>query len=233
MKNEILNDKLKGIWKKYKLVEPFKNVDLQGVIKRSYCYAEPEQTGKIMVVGFNPSYKEGIDGVNTYNLSNAKHSYFTTIRNTLPDTMDTSYLDLFYFKYTEQATIQKLLNNEGKNGLSFMVEQLCLTQEVIEESKPKLMIVLNKGAWAYLGFHKKYVWMGYAFEEVKGIDLTEGTLMRITGIRESSLRIMPEMQSTNLVGTLVYFSYHLNRVPQERRNIIKGEISRIKSKFDI
>lgn len=246
MKNSELEEKLKKIWNDFSSdgVNGIDNLELKLVLKRGFCYADPEQTGKTMVIGFNPSFKEGNEGKIHYTFINAVHPYFSIIRNTLNgNTMnqkvdDAVYLDLFYFRYTIQAEIQKMLDNAGEKAIAFMIEQLKLTQEIIEDIKPKLMIVFNTGAWAYLGFSEKFVWMGYTYEEVKDIELKrlkikEGKLMRITGLKDPSLRINPSIQSTNLVGTLVYFSRHLSRVPMPKRMSIHNEIKDIKTTFSI
>lgn len=231
MKNEDLKFALSKIWEHYLQLKLFKSKELNSVLKRKFCFAEPEHTGKILVVGFNPSYKQGNDEVITYTLPTAVHPYFTTIRKTISDRGESTYLDLFFFKYTVQAAIQKLISNEGEAGLSFMAEQLKLSQRIIEDSNPELILVLNKGAWAYWGVNPKYVWMGYIFEEVNDIELNEGKLMRITGLQDSHLRVSPEITETNLVGKMVYFSRHLNRVPSDKRKKITNEIDAIKKKY--
>lgn len=227
MENKELNEKLTCIWNTYQHVSPFKNEEMLKVLERNYCYAEPSQKGKTMVVGFNPSYG-GNDDVISYTLSSAKHRYFTTLRKTVLSDAETTYLDLFYFKYTEQSVIEKLISEEGELGLAFMVEQLELTKQIMEDSKPKLILVMNKGAWAYFGYYEKYVWMGYTFEEVSNLDIKEGKLMRITGFRDSHFRLLPKLESTNLIGTYVYFSRHLNRVPTPKKDIITNEIKEIR-----
>lgn len=233
MRNEDLKIALSKIWERYLQSKLFKSEELNSVLKRNFCFAEPEHSGKVMVVGFNPSYKQGNDEIITYALPTAVHPYFTTVRKTISDHGDSTYLDLFFFKYTEQSTIQKLLNNEGASGLSFIAEQLKLSQRIIEDSNTDLIIVLNKGAWAYWGVDPKFVWMGYKFEQVKDLDLKEGMLMRVTGLQDSPLRVSPEIVTTNLVGKLVYFSRHLNRVPLTKRKLITDEVEAIKAKFGI
>lgn len=124
----------------------------------------------------------------------------------------TDYLDIFYFREQEQRFLNdKILGSP--NGIRFVVDQLNLTMHVIEDIvKPKLLIIKNKESWAYFGklFDEKgWVWMGYKFEHIQ--DMTCGELCRISGLIDSKERIAPEFQETNLVGSFVLFTKHINQ----------------------
>ena len=70
----------------------------------------------------------------------------------------------------------------------------------------------NKESWAYFGklFDEKgWVWMGYQFEHIQ--NMACGELCRIKGLIDSKERIAPELQQTNLAGSFVLFTKHINQ----------------------
>ncbi len=221
MKEKVEN-KLKEIWKKYK--GKFESDEVSCLIDRSYVYATPEKN-TILITGINPSYVESKkeEKLNTYTLSSAKHSHYTRIRNLVNCTYYSAYLDLFYFRNTSQSLIAKILKE--KNGVEFLADQLAVTKETIEWIQPKVILVLNKGAWAFYGLNPSSVWMGYEFQKEK--DMAGGELHRIVGFRVSNEIIAPEIKETNLVGTYVYFSRSLNRIKTEDFENMKKDISEI------
>ena len=123
------------------------------------------------------------------------------------------YLDMFHYKYKEQTVLkQKILKRA--EGISFIADELNLTQHIIENViKPKLILVMNKETHAYWGKLKEngLVWMGYDFEKIR--DYGCGELSKITGLQDSNERIAPEITNENssLKGTYVLFSKHINQ----------------------
>lgn len=58
--------------------------------------------------------------------------------------------------------------------------------------------------------------MGYKFEFIQNMNC--GELFRITGLLNSNERIAPEITETNLKGSFVLFSQHINQyTPIEKR----------------
>ena len=97
-------------------------------------------------------------------------------------------------------------------GIPFIVDQINLTQHIIEDViKPKVIIVKNKESAAYWGKLENdgIIWMGYKFEYMK--TLVCGELFKITGLIESSERIAPEIKISNIENTLVLFTQHINQ----------------------
>src|SRR5690606_40958830 len=89
-----------------------------------------------------------------------------------------------------------LANNAG---LTFIAEQLNLTQHIIEDIiKPKIIIVKNKESAAYWGKYaeKGIIWMGY---ELEFLEITQfGELYKIVGLLDSTKRIAPKTKQTNI-----------------------------------
>ena len=84
--------------------------------------------------------------------------------------------------------------------------------------RPKLIIVKNKEAAAYYGKlyqEKGWVWMGYQFQHI--IDTPSGELCRIEGLIDSNQRIAPEFKQTNIHGSYVLFTKHLQFMKIEER----------------
>lgn len=196
---------------------------LPSLIKdRGYMFADNEQKD-ILITGFNPSYREGEPaGVFHGPISEIWYkekydNYWGPIKKMINDEgVDlrdrTDYLDIFYFREQEQRFLNdKILGSP--NGIKFVVDQLNLTMHIIEEIvKPRLLIIKNKESWAYFGklFDEKgWVWMGYQFEHIQ--NMACGELCRINGLLNSKERIAPEFQNTNLKGSFVLFTKHINQ----------------------
>lgn len=217
---EKVENKLKEIWAKYK--GKFESDEVSCLIDRSYVYATPEKAN-VLVTGINPSFlKSEQNKPNTYTFDTADHPHYTRIRN-VTDCCFPAYLDLFYFRNTEQSVIAKIIKE--KNGVEFLADQLTVTKETIEWIQPKIIVVLNKGAWTFYGKNPTSVWMGYKFQKEK--DMAGGELHQIVGFRESNEIIAPEIKETNLVGTYVYFSRSLNRIKKDGFENIKNDIFEI------
>ena len=189
---------------------------------RGYMFADNEQKD-ILITGFNPSFREGEpNGVFHGSISEIWYkekydNYWGPIKKMINDEDvdlrdQTDYLDIFYFREQEQRFLNdKILGST--NGIKFVVDQLNLTMHIIEEIvKPKLLIIKNKESWAYFGklFDEKgWVWMGYQFEHIQ--NMACGELCRANGLLNSKERIAPEFQNTNLMGSFVLFTKHINQ----------------------
>ena len=200
-------------------------------VKRGYCFAENSEKKPFLVSGLNPSFRDGQDHMGNTSFKvdfydNTHDNYFSPVKKMMYEDEynidirgEAAYADLFYFREQNQEFLQKqILPNP--NGVRFTVDQLNLTQHIIEEViQPRLIIVKNKESWAYFGklFEEKgWVWMGYKFEFIQNMNC--GELFRITGLLNSNERIAPEIKETNLKGSFVLFSQHINQyTPIEKR----------------
>ena len=208
-------------------------------IRRGYCFAENNESKRYLVTGFNPSFRDGQDHMGNTSFKvdfyDTMHdNYFSPVKKMLYEDEvnidlrgEAAYTDLFYFREQNQEFLQKQII-PAPNGIRFMVEQLNLTQHIIEEIiQPNLIVVKNKESWAYFGklFEEKgWVWMGYQFEFIQNMNC--GELYRIKGLLDSNERIAPEIKTTNLKGTFVLFSQHINQfTPVEKRPTAKELLS--------
>lgn len=195
---------------------------LPALIKeRGFDYSKNTVQKDILITGINPSFnpQESINKHSNFSdilykrVSNSRY-WQPIIKMICADNIDlreeTAYLDLFYFREKEQAFLKKSVLNTA-NGIRFIIDQLNLTQHVIEEIvKPKVIIVKNKESsayWGKLAKDKGIIWMGYELEPLQ--NLVCGELFRITGLLDSAERIAPEITNTNLENTLVLFTEHI------------------------
>ncbi|RZJ63759.1 MAG: hypothetical protein EOO47_28015 [Flavobacterium sp.] len=225
MNKEIIESELNAIWDRYG--NAFQRKDISDIINRKYVYSLPEKTD-ILITGINPSFQEkNRFAPNHYSFRDAKHTYFTTLRKIIPEHIHLkenaiSYHDIFYFRNTEQAILKQFYADPL--GLEFLAEQLNLTQKIIEWAAPSTILVMNKGSWAFWGKEKNCTWMGYDFKGEPD-NYQFGELLNIVGLREDSDRVSQSLNETNLIGTKVYFSRHLNRLNNEILSKFKNEIS--------
>jgi hypothetical protein len=226
MTEEFINAELTTIWKQFE--GKFQSKHLNDVLERQFVFPIPEQSD-ILISGINPSYQPNIvNALLRYTYNDAKHSYFTGLRKITPTeingaTATVSYIDLFYFRNTEQA-ILKDYYAEKQIGIDFLAKQLKVTQEIVEWIAPKVILVMNKGSWAFWGKDLRYTWMGYEMRLLND-SLQFGELYEIIGLRDNGGRIAPEISQSNLMRTKVYFSRHLNRISNANLALIQAEVS--------
>lgn len=218
-----INKKLLEIWNKDYLNE------LPEIIKeRGFNYSVNYEPKDILITGINPSFRKGdINGNICFDFKliskETKYdTYWTSLKKIVADEHinlieNTGCLDLFYFRERDQKFLTKnILSNSA--GLTFIAEQLNLTQHIIEDIiKPKVIIVKNKESAGYWGklADKGILWMGYELEFVE--NTTFGELYKIKGLINSSERIAPEIKETNLENTLILFTVHINQYTKKEK----------------
>ena len=214
-----IQEALEGIWSKNYIAE------LPSWVKeRGFCFSENQMAKNVLITGFNPSFRSSDDmNFHKFNFQDilAKpewDNYWGSLKKIIYDPLsnidlrsETAYLDIFYFREKTQILFKNeiLKSNEG---IQFAVDQLKLTQSIIEDIiKPKIIIVKNKESAAYWG---KYaidglIWMGYQLEHLDNMPC--GELYKIKGLINSSERILPEIQETNLIDSKILFTHHINQ----------------------
>lgn len=220
-----IREKLNSIWG-----QDYINQLPEFVRDRGYVYSQNSSQKDILITGINPSFRKGADlisyGFDFQNTLMDKKwdNYWGSIKKILYDSDNnidlqsrSAYLDIFYFREITQKELKKGIINSS-TGVRFLVDQLKITQYVIEEIiKPKVIIVKNKESAAYWGklYEQGFIWMGYQFEFIQKLEC--GELCRISGLIESSERISPDIIETNLKGSLVLFSEHIGRYTKKEK----------------
>jgi hypothetical protein len=226
---------LEKIWETYKNSFESKT-ELKEILNRGFAYSK-SVSGDVLIVGFNPSCRKREDeqkfiGFNFCEVKE-KDPYFKSLWNIVnvkDENVRYGYIDLFNYRGTVQdKTLKKIFDD--KHGCEFLVKQLELNQKQIEEAKPKLILVFNKGAYNFWGINAEpkndpstNVWMEYTFEDVEGYN---GKLLNIIGLLNSNERISKEIKETNLKGTRIYFSKYTRWLKKEERENISNEIKSI------
>lgn len=202
----------------------------ESIRERGFNYSVNIESKDILITGINPSFRVGANNGNcNFDFraiaSDEKYDvYWSSLKKIVYDkelNIDfrsrTAYLDIFYFRETDQKFLQnQILKNP--EGINFAVDQIRLTQEVIETIiKPKIIIVKNKESGAYWGKYadKGIFWMGYELELLQSLE--SGELYKIIGLLDSEERVLPEIKETNLKNSLLFFTQHFQYAPKTRR----------------
>lgn len=211
-----MEEKLAQIWS-----ENYLNSLPEIIRERGFNYSVNEESKDILITGINPSFRVGADNGNCrfdfrIIANDEKYDvYWSSLKKIVHDkdlNIDfrsiTAYLDIFYFRETDQNFLRKQILKTPE-GLSFAVDQIKLTQEIVETIiKPKLIIVKNRESAAYWGkFAEQGIfWMGYQLELLQTLE--SGELYKIVGLIDSEERVMPSLQKSNLENSLIFFTQH-------------------------
>lgn len=197
---------------------------------RGFVYCENNYSKEILLTGINPSYRAedpqqsfGYDFQKSIN-QEKWDVYWGPLKRMLFDdngTVDlrnrSAYLDIFYFREKDQTQLRKSIL-KSVVGVKFLVDQLRVTQHIIENIiTPKLIIIKNRESAYYWGKYATdgYIWMGYDFNFLKSTSF--GELHEITGLIDPSERIAPDIRETALIGTKVLFTHHISQYTKREK----------------
>lgn len=216
---------------KNKLVQIFEyqanSTSTKEIIERGFCFSE-FQKKKLLFIGMNPSYVKGsIVGSHSYSVADALIGYnrhygkFQDLVNETKYENDWTYIDLFYFRETEQFKIGEVI----KEDVEFIIKQLQITDEIINEINPEIIVVCNSGASNFFGINKvdnkHNIWLGYdfKFDENLGIE-------RIIGINKNSILDSKNI-SENIFGKPFLFSSTLTYLDNFNKKRMKWIIKKV------
>ncbi|EKT3958583.1 hypothetical protein JE945_002447 [Flavobacterium psychrophilum] len=231
-----IQKKLLEIWNKNYVNE------LPEIIKeRGFNYSINNEQKDILITGINPSFRKGDENGNVcfdfkIIAKDSKYdTYWTSLKKlVINDEINlinkTACLDIFYFREKDQKFLTKnILTNTS--GLTFVAEQLNLTQHIIEDIiKPKVIIVKNKESAAYWGKYaeKGIFWMGYELEFLENTAF--GELYKIKGLLNTTHRIAPEIKNTNIENSLILFTVHINQYTKKEKRPTPSFINELLSR---
>lgn len=187
------------MWEKYS--------SINRIMGRGFAASYVEKQKDFLVLGFNP--QAGITESNSvYFLPRSISGYWGVINRMISShgldlKRNTQYLDLFAFRESNQeVAIRDVIQNPAL--FPYVVEQVCLTHELIETIViPRVIVVKDKASWAFLGKLPQFTWMGYSFEHF--MDSPYGEVCKITGFTTKKDRINKQIVNTSLEGTRVLF----------------------------
>lgn len=213
-------------------------LDAYSILARGFwCCENKPKEGKLLLTGINPSYT-GINpsynrtlDIQTTPFSDLKGGFWEKKKEQFgelwnDDTM--SYLDLFPIRETDQRRFEQSFDvNEHVRSIRGNI--LKVTQDAIEEMKPRLIVHANKGSLYYWGIKKntpagddandyEHPWLGYKVKRVtpeiykdlplcmrQDDRLSLFPLYEIVGFIDSDKRINHiERQETNLKFIMEY-----------------------------
>lgn len=222
----LLEQRLLNLWKKYEGALGAKK--LNDILARGFCYSRIERNYPILVVGINPSFRQGDPACGEYvrpfdyqdAITNYHDRYYAEIDALFPERwkQEVAYLDLLNYRETEQKVLYDFYKTG--QGISFVAENIALNQLFIEQVvRPRLILVKNKGAWDFWGKNasgNENIWMGYRLELAGTYPC--GDLCRITGLIEHPDRVnYPVLMQTALLGTSVLFTNHFQYCSADKR----------------
>ncbi len=176
----------------------FRNIP---VVERGFLSIDNLETNSILFLGINPSYtnSNSNNGLTFYNLDqqdNTYRQYFGKFENIFKETgLPWSHMDLLYFQETKQNAIDSIMKEQY--GVPFIYEQLKVSKKILEQVKPKVLIVCNTKARQFLGYDKSNgtnEWINYDFE----FDNKIGTHRLTT--KDSNLKNTPVFFTSMLTG---------------------------------
>jgi len=217
--------KIRNLFEKYK--GKMGDQELNCILDRGFVSSLPNMNAEILICGINPSD----DGNPPHVFEFAKttgNKYFKPLHQITDGCIDRNkidYIDLFCFRRRTQKDIWRFTNDPV--GIKFISEHLIITQQIIEEIRPKLILVFNRAAATFFGKNfnseakrseDRNIWMGYKFTETEN-----AAVCCINGLLED--RINPNAETTNIVGTHVFFSTYMRFLNKGKRTTIKQVVS--------
>ena len=201
--------------------------------KRGFWFPVNPSPAEVLITGINPSFRGGESHTQSpvpvrVIIDNPQYdTYWTTAKRIVfEDRKDrpgygldfrdkSAFMDLFYFREKNQKCIgNTILHWPDKSGVSFMADQLRVSQERIERLKPKVIVIKNTESQTYWGKlnspERECIWMGYEFTSIPFHGHPRWEVARITGINTKNIS---GLLSSELVrqGTVVLFAQHINQ----------------------
>ena len=235
----IIREMLNSIWG-----QDYINRLPEFVKERGFVYSINSSQKDILITGINPSFRKDADLISSgFDFQNTLRdekwdNYWSPIIKIVYDRDNnvdlkrrSAYLDIFYFREKEQKELKNGIL-KSPTGVRFLVDQLKITQYVIEEIiKPKVIVVKNKESAAYWGklAEQGIVWMGYQLDYIQS--LVCGEIYKISGLLNSKERIAPELNDTNLKGSFILFSQHINQYTKTEKRPTAVLLNKLLEKY--
>lgn len=135
--------------------------ELQNIVDRGFAIEEEVAKDSLLFISMNPSFTEdswnngtekGINStykIPSYNAPNT-NDFFQAINKFYgglgDNTPPLAHHDLLFIRETAQKVVLKWKDKLEKNNHDFFSKQLDLSKKIIEDSMPRLIVVLNAGS---------------------------------------------------------------------------------------
>ena len=161
---------------------------------RGYSVQDEINLDSLLFVGLNPAYKNDPHvvgnevGVIYNNEAVVEFRYFKKFPDLKPPTIEHwHHIDLFFVRETNQDIFKSLFFNNDQRVKPFLIEQLSISKEIIERSKPKIIVVVNAFAAKMFG-------------PPKSTESQENTKSPTNNIFGNKLPLFP-LEFDNVIGT--------------------------------
>jgi hypothetical protein len=135
---------------------------------KNFLFPKTMIKNALLFIGINPSSAKDQVEYDSYYLDqkNNSHQYFKKFEDIANKCkMEWTHLDLLFFRETNQNYIDEIFQME--HGVSFIWDQLQISDKLIRKSEPKIIVVCNTKARTFLGKDKhnnQNIWLDYEFK---------------------------------------------------------------------
>ena len=200
------------------------NDDYNSIEIKKWGYASQDEIERnsLMFIGINPSNPNSDEWSDFYNniqeRTEETHRYFNKfIEISKKAGLLWSHIDLLFVRWTNQKEVEQLISNE--KGVRFLWEQLLISKKIIEEARPKIIVVNNSFARTLLGFDKyekkgklENVWLGFEFEFDENLGIHKITNNEILNATPVFFTSMLTGQRALDKGSFERLKWHINYV---------------------
>ena len=158
------------------IIEIWDNKEYDNISIKKSGYSQQDEIIKnaLMFIGLNPSNSENT--VESYFYNNSQdgknHKYFKKFQDISKRVgLLWTHVDLLFIRETNQKNIERMLYENDNSMLKFLYQQLMISKQIIEEAKPKIIVVNNTLSRKFLGYEKREEkgqivekWMDFKFE---------------------------------------------------------------------
>ena len=155
---------IEQIWKN----KEFDNISIK---KNGYASQDEIEERSLLFIGINPSISNENEWDKFYNNTQKRtektHKYFNRFFEISKEVgLRWSHIDLLFLRCTDQKEVAKICR-KYENGTQFIWEQLMISKQIIEQAKPKIIVINNSFARRLLGKEKEngqQEWLGFDFK---------------------------------------------------------------------
>ena len=127
-------------------------------LNRGYALQNNIELGSLLFVGINPAYKNNDPNQSSHfydvELEGAVYQYFKKFQDISKKTnIKWTHIDLLFIRETNQKNIEAIVQTQI--GWDFCQKQLEISKQIIQETKPKIIVVSNAYARRLFGIYFK------------------------------------------------------------------------------
>jgi hypothetical protein len=127
-------------------------------LNRGYAIQNNIELDSLLFIGINPAYKNNDPNQSSHfydvALEGAVYQYFKKFQDISKKTnLKWTHIDLLFIRETNQKNIEAIVKTQ--TGWDFCQKQLEISKQIIQETKPKIIVVSNAYARRLFGIYFK------------------------------------------------------------------------------